>query len=71
MAAPPPLNIAPNINPMSGTGSDIHGLEAPISFGDIALGGAETSWVQKAARDVAVGLAVALAARYLFQRLFK
>lgn len=69
--AVPPLELAASVNPISGTGSDLHRVEAPISFGEISVGGSQPSSVERLARDAIIGLGVALAARYLFERFFK
>ncbi len=72
MAAPlPPLELATTIAPSASTGSDAHGQNQGFEFGNISFGPEPTHWAFKAVRDVAVGLAVALAAKYVIQQVTK
>jgi hypothetical protein len=65
-AAPPQLSISPNINPISGTGSDIHGSEFDFSFGEINVGneGGNDSFMEKIVRDAVTAITVALAVKF-------
>jgi hypothetical protein len=68
MAVPiPEFTIAPNINPISGTGSDIHGSEFDFSFGEINVGneGGNESFMEKIVRDAAIAITVALAVKFV------
>ncbi|MEM7243385.1 MAG: hypothetical protein AAF429_14485 [Pseudomonadota bacterium] len=68
MAAPPPtLGISPTIAPSSSTGSDLHQQDQMFDFGGVYVGASQPSPVMRIARDIAVGVAVAIAVRYMLK----
>jgi hypothetical protein len=67
MAVPiPELTISPNINPISGTGSDIHGSDFQFGFGDISVGGDNETFMQKLIRDAVIAIIVGLSVKMIW-----
>lgn len=66
--AVPPLQLSAAVNPQSGTGSDIHDKRYNFDFGGISNGSGD-SWVSKMVRDAVIGVAVAMAAKYLWTKI--
>jgi hypothetical protein len=55
---------------VSGTGDDDHIQDQAFTFGDISTGGRK-SWIETAARDVAVAVGVALVVKLVVPKVFK
>ncbi|MBV1863004.1 MAG: hypothetical protein KUG74_01090 [Rhodobacteraceae bacterium] len=66
--AVPPLEFSASVNPQSGTGSDIHEKNFGFDFGGISNGSGD-NWVSKIMRDAVIGVAVALAAKYVWTKI--
>lgn len=71
MAIPPlSFTAAPSSAASSSTGLDNIGGYGGFGMGDISVGsGGSNSWVTGLVRDLAIGVAVALAAKYLWGKM--
>lgn len=71
-AAMPPLSlgISPSSSASSATGLDLFGANGGAMTGAVNIGdGAQSTWITGLVRDFAIGVGVALAAKYLWGRL--
>ena len=66
--APGSFGLELGIAPSSGTGSDIFDKAYDFEFGGVSVGGGQ-SWVSSLARDITVGLIVAVAAKYAWSKI--
>ncbi len=71
MTAPTPFNIAPTLAPSSSTGSDLHELIQETNFGDVSFGPKPLTGTQKIIQQVAIGLAVAVGAKFIMEAIKK